>query len=56
MPKVMLWKLALAVIGILAIMWAAGFDFQGAKDSITGTAQSSAESLTGSGTGGDWGA
>jgi hypothetical protein len=51
----MLWKMALVAVGILAILWAAGFDFRGAKDGITGLAQNNAESTTGSGLRDDWG-
>jgi hypothetical protein len=44
----MLWKMALAAIAGLALLWAAGFDFRGAKGSMIGMADSAAESLTGS--------
>ena len=52
----MFWKMVLAAICLLAILWATGFDLQGAKDSVTGAAQNNAESLTGSDLGDDWGA
>ena len=51
----MLWKMALVAVGILAILWATGFDFQGAKASITGLAQDNAESATGGSLRSDWG-
>ena len=32
----MFWKIVFAVLAILAILWTTGFDFQGAKDAVTG--------------------
>jgi hypothetical protein len=52
----MFWKMVLAAICVLAILWAAGFDFEAAKASLAGTAQSNAESVMGSNLGDDWGA
>ena len=43
----MFWKIVFAVLAILAILWTTGFDFQGAKDAVTGAAQGNAETLTG---------
>ena len=44
----MLWRMALAAIAGLALLWAAGFDFRGAKGAMIGMADSAAESFTGS--------
>ena len=43
----MFWKIAFVTLAIPAALWAAGFDFQGAKDVVTGAAQGNAETLTG---------
>ena len=50
----MFWKIIFGALAILATLWAAGFDFQGAKEAVTGAAQNNAESLTGPEQG-DWG-
>jgi hypothetical protein len=50
----MFWKMAFVALAIAAILWSVGFDFQGAKDAVTGAAQENAETLTGSDRG-DWG-
>ena len=39
--------MALAAIGVVAILWAIGFDFAGAKRTALGTAENAAESFTG---------
>jgi hypothetical protein len=51
----MFWKMVLAAICLLAVLWAAGFDFQGAKDSMVGAAHDNAEGVMGSDLGDDWG-
>ena len=51
----MLFKLILGVLALLAILWAAGFDFQGAKNSLIGMSQDNAQTATGDNVDDDWG-
>jgi hypothetical protein len=52
----MLWEMVFAAIYLLAILWAAGFDFDGVKDSMVGAAEDNAEGVMGTDLGDDWGA